>query len=132
MTMTDDSRTEGQVGRHGAAVVNGPDGDDLDWGSIDWAQVEDDVERLRQRIFTASQVGDLAKVRSLQKLMLRSRANALMSVRRVTEINAGRKTAGVDGFVVVTAPGKAFLADSVQHHGGTWTPKPVNRLHVPH
>jgi len=52
--MTDDSGTDGQVGRHGTAVVNGPEGDDLDWLSIDWQQVEDDVQRLRQRIFTAS------------------------------------------------------------------------------
>src|SRR5579875_3086459 len=96
---TYDIGTDGQVGRHGVAVVNGPDGDVCDWLSIDWQQVEGDVRRLRQRIFTASQAGDLAKVRSLQKLMLRSRANALVSVRRVTELNAGRKTAGVDGHV---------------------------------
>jgi RNA-directed DNA polymerase len=80
---------------------------------------------LRQRIFAASQAGDLVKVRNLQKLMLRSRANALLSVRRVTELNAGRKTPGIDGNVVVTAPGKAFLADRVQHHAGPWEPKAV-------
>ena len=128
--MIDDSRTDGHVGRHRTAVVNGPEGVDLDWLSIDWQQAEDDVRRLRQRIFTASQAGDLKRVRSLQKLMLRSRANALLSVRRVTERNAGRKTAGVDGVVVVTAPGKAFLADSVQRHGRSWTPKPVKRGYV--
>ena len=119
--MTKDTRTEGQVGHHGTAVVNGPEDDDLDWLSIDWQRIEADVRRLRQRIFTASQAGDLKKVRNLQKLMLRSRANALVSVRRVTELNAGRKTAGVDGKVVVTAPGKASLADSVQHHGAVET-----------
>jgi RNA-directed DNA polymerase len=75
--MDDDTRTEGQVGRHGIAVVNGPEDDVLDWGSVDWPDVEDQVRRLRQRIFTASRAGDLAKVRNLQKLMLRSRANAL-------------------------------------------------------
>jgi RNA-directed DNA polymerase len=128
--MTTTTEPTGHVGRHGSAVVNGPEGDVLDWGSVDWAEVEDDVRRLRRRIFTASQAGDLAKVRSLQKLMLRSRANALLSVRRVTELNAGRKTAGVDGVVVVTAPGKAFLADSVQHHSGSWTPKPVKRVYI--
>ncbi len=90
--MTEDTRANGHVGRHGVAVVNGPEGDDLDWLSVDWHHVEDDVRRLRQRIFAASQAGDLNKVRSLQKLMLRSRANALLSVRRVTELNAGRKT----------------------------------------
>ncbi len=129
--MTTTTEPTGHVGRHGTAVVNGPEDGILDWGSIDWAEVEDDVRRLRQRIFTASQAGDLAKVRSLQKLMLRSRANALLSVRRVTELNAGRKTAGVDGVVVVTAPGKAFLADSVQHHSGSWSPKPVKRVYIP-
>ncbi len=48
----------------------------------------------------------------------------------MTELNAGRKTAGVDGAVVVTAPGKAFLAASVQIHGGQWAPKPVKRVYV--
>jgi RNA-directed DNA polymerase len=129
--MIDDSRTDGHVGRHGDAVVNGPEDDDLDWCSIDWAAVEGDVRRLRQRIFTASRDGDLRKVRNLQKLMLRSRANALLSVRRVTELNAGRKTAGIDGTVVVTAPGKAFLADRVQRHSGSWEPQPVKRVYIP-
>ena len=38
--------------------------------------------------------------------MLRSRANALVSVRRVTEVNAGRKTAGVDGRIVLARLGE--------------------------
>jgi len=75
--------------------VNGPEDEPLDWLSIDWRPIEDEVRRLRQRIFTATQAGDLKQVRNLQKLMLRSRANTLASVRRVTEINAGRKTPGV-------------------------------------
>ena len=87
--------------------MNGPAGEVLDWDAIDWRAVEEDVRRLRQRIFTASKAGDLKKVRNLQKLMLRSRANTLLSVRRVTEDNAGRKTAGIDGEVITTAVGKA-------------------------
>ena len=66
------------------------------WDTIDWRAQEGQVRRLRQRIFKASREGDLAKVRSLQKLMLRSRANTLVSVRQVTQRNAGRRTAGVD------------------------------------
>ena len=50
------------------AVVNGPEGDLLDWDAVDWRQVEEDVRRLRRRIFAASQAGDLKKVRNLQKL----------------------------------------------------------------
>jgi N-terminal domain of reverse transcriptase len=51
-----------------AVVVNGPEDATFDWHQIDWRRVEDDVRRLRQRIFTASKAGDLKKVRSLQKL----------------------------------------------------------------
>ena len=58
-------------------MVNGPedplrlDLDTVGWDWIDWCSVEREVRRLRQRIFKASQEGDLAKARSLQKLMLR-------------------------------------------------------------
>jgi RNA-directed DNA polymerase len=112
-------------------MVNGPEDDSSGWLSVDWQRAEDDVRRLRQRIFTATQAGDLARVRNLQKLMLRSRANALMSVRRVTEINAGRETAGVDGKTALLASQKAALADWVQHRSRSWTPRPVKRAFVP-
>jgi RNA-directed DNA polymerase len=113
------------------AVVNGPEDEHLNWNAVRWRTVEKDVRRLRQRIFAASQAGDLKEVRSLQKLMLRSRANALMSVRRVAEVNAGRKTAGVDSKVAVTTQEKADLADWVQHRAAPWSPQPVKRVYVP-
>ena len=98
----------------GAAGVNGPEGEFLDWDAVDWRQVEEDARRLRQRIFAASQAGDLKKVRNLQKLTLRSRASALLSVRRVTELNAGRKTAGVDGKTVLLSGNKPEWASWAQ------------------
>ncbi|MEU5185466.1 group II intron reverse transcriptase/maturase [Streptomyces longwoodensis] len=113
------------------AVVNGPEDDILDWDAVDWRQVESDVRRLRQRIFAASEAGDLKKVRNLQKLMLRSRANALMSVRRVTELNAGRLTAGVDGKVVTSPQAKSSWVDWAQNRCRSWTAKPVRRVYVP-
>jgi RNA-directed DNA polymerase len=113
------------------AVVNGPEDEPLDWHAVDWRAVEEDVRRLRQRIFTASQVGDLKRVRSLQKLMLRSRANTLLSVRRVTEVNAGRKTAGVDGKVVLLSSVKAEMADWVQRNAKPWQARPVRRVYIP-
>ncbi|WP_018790473.1 group II intron reverse transcriptase/maturase [Salinispora arenicola] len=83
------------------------------------------------RVFTASQAGDLKKVRNLQKLTLRSRANTLVSVRRVTECNTGRRTPGVDRMVVLTPEGKAELADGIQRHYRLWTPRPVRRVWIP-
>src|ERR1035441_10677682 len=58
-----------------AVAVNGPEDEPIDWSLIDWRRIEDDVRRLRQRIFSAARDQDLSKVRNLQKLMLRSRSN---------------------------------------------------------
>ena len=112
-------------------MVNGPEDGVLDWDAVDWQPVEGDVRRLRQRIFTASKAGDLKKVRNLQKLMLRSLANALLSVRRVTEVNAGRKTAGVDGRVVLASWEKAEMATWLQCGAAAWRPRPVKRVFIP-
>ena len=49
-------------------VVNGPEDVLSDWDAVDWRAAEENVRRLRQRIFTASQAGDLRRVRNLQKL----------------------------------------------------------------
>src|SRR6478609_2761509 len=119
------------MGKLDAVTVNGPEGDVVDWDAVDWRRVEDDVRRLRHRIFTATQTGDLTKVRNQQKLMLRSRANALCGVRRVTEINAGRKTAGVDGRIVLEAWEKAELATWLQRGAPGWRPQPVKRVFIP-
>ena len=94
--------------------VNGPedlppfDGDA--WERVDWRRCEEQVRRLRGRIFKAVQGGDLAMVRDLQKLMLRSWSNTLISVRQVTQRNTGRKTAGIDGQVVLISQARAETA----------------------
>ncbi len=112
-------------------VANGPEDGILAWDAVDWRACEKCVRRLRQRIFTASRAGDLKRVRSLQKLMLRSRANTLLSVRRVSERNAGRKTAGVDGEVLLSAKAKMDLAEWVQRSSGLWRARPVKRVYIP-
>ena len=114
-----------------AVVVSGPEDDALRWRQVDWRRAEADVRRLRQRIFTASKAGDLPRVRRLQKLLLRSRANTLVSVRRVTERNAGRLTAGVDGEVVLTPEAKMQLADRIQHGTEPFKATPVRRVYIP-
>ena len=68
-----------------------------DWNAIDWKLVKKRVKNLRQRIYRATQNGQWNKVRSLMKLMLRSYSNLLLSVRRVTQENQGRKATGIDG-----------------------------------
>ena len=63
--------------------------------------------------------------------MLRSRSAALLSVRRVTEVNAGRKTAGAGGRVVLAGWEKADMAAWLQRGAAAWRPLPVKRVFIP-
>src|SRR5260370_17073 len=110
--------------------VNGPEGV-LDWDAIDWPTHEDNVRRLRRRIFKATREQDWAQVRSLQKMMLRSWSNTLVSVRQVTQRNAGRRTAGIDGQVALSSKARAEMAVWVHQTISTWDPVPVRRVYVP-
>src|SRR5215468_12100364 len=103
--------------------ANGPEDEDLDWDTIVWPVHEDYVRRLRGRIFKASKAQDLATVRNLQKMMLRSWSNTLVSVRQVTQRNAGRGTAGVDGQVALTSRARADVAVRVHQSVGSWQPR---------
>ena len=118
-----------------ARLVNGPEDQPRNapsqWDKIDWRAQEEQVRRLRQRIFTATQEQDWPRVRNLQKLMLRSRANTLVSVRQVTQRNTGRKTAGIDGEVALTSEARADMAVRVHQSITSWNPRPVRRVYIP-
>ncbi len=115
--------------------VNGPEGlppfDGDAWEAADWRRHEEQVRRLRGRVFKAVQDGDWPQARSLQKLMLRSWSNTLVSVRQVTQRNTGRRTAGIDGLVALTSQARAEMAVHVHATIGSHKPSPVRRVHVP-
>ena len=111
-------------------TVNGPD-DGLTWDAVNWRAHEQNVARLRRRIFTATRDEDLAEVRNLQKLMLRSWSNTLVSVRQVTQRNAGRRTAGVDRVVALDGPARMAMAREVHRTVKSWEPLPVRRVYIP-
>src|SRR4249920_2609608 len=115
--------------------VNGPEGlpsfDGDAWERVDWRFHEEQVRRLRGRIFKAVQAGDWPLARNLQKLALRSWSNTLISVRQVTQRNTGRKTAGVDGQVALTSQARAEVAVQVHATRSSWRPSPVRRVYIP-
>lgn len=112
-------------------TVNGPRDFPEEWDRVNWTRAEAQVRRLRQRIFTASRAGEHRKVRNLQRLMLRSKANALVATRRVTQVNQGRRTAGIDGRTALEGPDRVELARWVQQHGHQSPALPVRRIYIP-
>src|SRR4051794_22098926 len=108
---------------------NGPPGP-TDWNAIDWRKANRLVRNLRQRIFRATRENDLKKVRSLQKLMLRSWSNTVLSVRRATQQNRGKETPGVDKVLVKTPTARGELVATMIGQP-CWRARPVRRVYIP-
>ena len=102
----------------------------VEWKHVNWRKLERHVFKLQKRIYKASLRGDVKAYRRLQKTLMKSWHARCLSVRRVTQDNAGKKTAGVDGvkslspiarFMLVT---KLKLGTKVKPTRRVWIPKP--------
>jgi RNA-directed DNA polymerase len=100
-----------------------------DWTDINWKSINKRVRNLRQRIYRATQNGQWNKAKSLMKLMLRSYSNLILSVRRVTQENQGRKTAGIDGRTALTPEKRVKLVNEMRSHT-LWKAKPTKRVYI--
>ena len=114
-------RTESGIGAEGRTLI---------WDLMPWDSIEESIRKLRRRIFRATREQKWNLVRSLTKLMLRSYFNLLVSVRRVTQKNKGKKTAGVDGEVALTSEARMKLVQRMEKHE-TWKAKPTRRVYIP-
>lgn len=101
-----------------------------DWLSVNWRKAHRVVKNLRQRIYRATRWEDWNRVRNLQRLLLKSYSTVLLAVRRVTQINAGKHTPGIDKLLVKTGPAKALLVD-VLKQSIPWQPLPARRVYIP-
>src|SRR5215467_11678843 len=109
-----------------------PDPASESWSKLPWRKFEQHVYRLQKRIFRASQHGNTQAVHKLQKLLTKSRAARLLAVRRVTQDNQGKNTAGVDGVKAVPPQQRLVLAEQI--HPKRWEgnqPRPVRRVWIP-
>ena len=92
--------------------VNGQEERLTDWSQINWRQVNKLIRNLQRRIFRARKLGEWKKLRRLQKLLSRSYANLLISVRQITQTNKGKYTPGVDKEVVKTPAERVKLVNN--------------------
>src|SRR5215472_4525163 len=102
------------------------------WNTLPWRKLEQHVYRIQKRIYRASQQGKTRTVQKLQKLLMKSEAARLLAVRRVTQDNQGKKTAGVDGIKSVQPAQRFIMAKQI--HPTRWKRrkfKPVRRVWIP-
>jgi RNA-directed DNA polymerase len=100
------------------------------WRNINWRKVERYIFKLQKRIYAASRRGDVKQVRKLQKTLMRSWSNKALAVRKVTQDNRGKATAGVDGIKSLSPEARLKLTGQLKLTGKSqptrrvWIPKP--------
>ena len=110
-----------------SSITNGLKKPLRDWSQINWRKINRTVKNLRQRIFLARKLGNWRKLRNLQKLMKRSYANLLLSVRKITQTNKGKATAGIDKEIINTPEKRVHLVNN--WNGGNQDP--TKRVMIP-
>src|ERR1051326_7357245 len=88
-----------------------------EWNTTPWKQIEKNVFKLQKRIYRASQRDHVSTVRRPQRLLVHSKSAKTLAVRRVTQDNQGKKTAGVDGKLILTSEERTFLVNNLKIDG---------------
>jgi retron-type reverse transcriptase len=101
------------------------------WKNLNWKKFQKNLFRLQKRVFKAVQVGDKRKARSLQKLILKSKSARLLAIRQVTQLNAGKKTAGIDGKLSLTFKERFALSDLISHNYNNWKHSGLREIPIP-
>ena len=99
-----------------------------EWKNIPWRKLEVQVFKLQKRIYRASIRGDVKQLRRLQRLLVKSTAAKLLAVRRVTQDNRGKNTAGVDGVKSIRPPQRLKLALKLEISDQAF---PIRRVYIP-
>lgn len=101
-----------------------------EWKDTNWRKLERVCFKLQKRIYKASSRGDVKAVRRLQKTLMKSWSAKMLAVRRVTQDNRGKKTAGIDGIKSLTPNQRLTLVNQlrldrkVKPTRRVWIPKP--------
>ncbi len=101
------------------------------WKQLPWKKFRKIVFRLQQRIYKAVREGNMVKARNLQKLLLRSYACRMLAIRQVTQLNAGKKTAGIDGRKSLTFKERFNLESLLAHEATKWKHQGLREIPIP-
>ncbi|MCV3214035.1 reverse transcriptase N-terminal domain-containing protein, partial [Plectonema radiosum NIES-515] len=101
------------------------------WKNLPWKKFRKDLFRLQCRVFKAIRVGDKRKALSLQKLILKSFAARFLAIRQVTQLNAGKKTAGIDAKKSLNFEERFELSDLLKVSSNNWVHQKLRSIPIP-
>ena len=101
------------------------------WKSLTWKQFRKNLFRLQCRLWKAVRAGDERKARNLQKLILKSQSARWLAIRQITQLNTGKKTAGVDGKSSLTFKERYELEAILSTEAFRWKHQKLREIPIP-
>lgn len=101
-----------------------------EWKNLPWKQFQKNLFRLQHRIFKAAKRNDSNSVKHLQSLLLGSKCSKYLAVRQVTQLNSGKKTAGIDGIQSLNPKERLLLVAELNQMQG-WKHRKLRRVFIP-
>ena len=101
------------------------------WQNLPWKQFRKDLFRLQKRTYKAVRESDTAKAQSLQKLIMRSRAARFLAIRQITQLNNGKKTAGIDGKLALNFKERFQLEQKLKTQASNWKHQGLRSIPIP-
>ena len=101
------------------------------WRKLDWKKFRRNLFRLQVRLWKAIRAEDMVRARKLQKLILRSRSARLLAIRQVTQLNQGKKTAGVDGRANLSFKERLELDELLRIRVHQWEHQGLREIPIP-
>ena len=99
-----------------------------EWNLIPWRKLERRVFKLQKQIYRASKANDYKKTHNLQRLLMKSWSAKCLAIRKVTQENQGKKTAGVDGIKSLSPKARMKLIGQLEIGNKA---KPTRRIWIP-
>ena len=101
------------------------------WKALPWKKFRRNLFRLQKRVYKAVLVGDKRKARLLQKLILKSTSARFLAIRLVSQLNAGKKTAGIDGKKSLSFEERFNLEELLKMNSGNWKHQGLREIPIP-
>lgn len=101
------------------------------WKNLPWKKLQKDLFRLQKRVFKAIRDGNKRKAISLIRLILKSTAARMLAIRQVTQLNAGKKTAGIDGKASLNHEERLNLSEELRARSNDWKHQKLREIPIP-
>jgi RNA-directed DNA polymerase len=101
------------------------------WKALPWKQFREDTFRLQKRIYEASRNNDIERVIHLQKFLFKSYGARMLAIRQVTQLNSGKKMAGIDGISFLTPKQRFLLEQELLRESTKWKHMGARKISIP-